>query len=177
MVEHARASQADHRTGMVTTVSIRYSMCSMETTHVCTSCTTQISTLSPSPTSRNLVPLLLRLAQIWLRFSSGLLTLLTTLWQSQKKLPTFNEFQNWLSEDMVDLKHFAGAVGRVTVRRLDKEQNKLTVRTIRNKMRKFVSRWQRDTGLTIPQDVYDLMTPVSTPSAAHTKLPMDLTNK
>lgn len=60
MVEHARASQAGHRTGMVTTVSIRYSMCSMENTHVCTSRTTQISTLSPSPTSRNLVPLLLR---------------------------------------------------------------------------------------------------------------------
>jgi hypothetical protein len=56
---------------MVTTVSIRYSMCSMENTHVCTSCTTQISTLSPSPTSRNLVPLLLRPAQIRLRSGSG----------------------------------------------------------------------------------------------------------
>lgn len=36
---------------------------------------------------------------------------------------------------MVDLKHFAEVVGRATVGRLDKEQNKATVRSIRNKMR------------------------------------------
>jgi hypothetical protein len=57
---------------------------------------------------------------------------------------------------------FRRAVGRATVRRLDKEQNKLTARITRNKMRKFMSQWQRETGLTIPQDVYDLMTTMIT---------------
>jgi len=36
--------------------------------------------------------------------------------------------------NMVDLKHFTEAVGRTTIERLDKERNKSTVRTIRNKM-------------------------------------------
>jgi hypothetical protein len=79
--------------------------------------------------------------------------------------------------NMVDLKHFAEAVGRAIIGGLDKEQNKPTVRTIRNKMRKFMSQWQRETGPTIPQDIHDSMAPVSTPSAAHVKLPMDFTDK
>jgi hypothetical protein len=78
---------------------------------------------------------------------------------------------------MVDLKHFAEAVGRATVGKLDKEQNKATVRSIRNKMRRFMSQWQRETGQIIPQQVRDSMAPVSTSSAAHAKQSMDLTDK
>jgi len=71
--------------------------------------------------------------------------------------------------NMFDLKHFTEAVGRATVGRLDKERNKPTVKIIRNEMRRFVSQWQRETGLTIPQHVHDSMAPVSNPSAAHVK--------
>lgn len=78
---------------------------------------------------------------------------------------------------MVNLKHFAEAPGRAIIGGLDKEQIKPTLRTIRNKMGKFMSQWQRETGLTIPQDIHDSMALVSTPSAAHVKLPMDLTDK
>jgi len=62
---------------------------------------------------------------------------------------------------MEDMKHFAEAVGRSTPGRLDKVMNRATVKTIRNKIRKFMSQWQRETNLTIPLEVHDSMAPVS----------------
>ena len=65
------------------------------------------------------------------------------------------------------MKHFAEVVGRATPGRLDKEmtldknKKRATVKTIRNKIRKFMSQWQRETHLTIPKDVHDSMAPVS----------------
>ncbi|KAK5202619.1 hypothetical protein LTR96_011223 [Exophiala xenobiotica] len=63
------------------------------------------------------------------------------------------------------MKHFAEVVGRATPGRLDKEETldknkkRATVKTIRNKIRKFKSQWQRETHLTIPKDVHDSMAP------------------
>ncbi|KIW36203.1 uncharacterized protein PV06_11531 [Exophiala oligosperma] len=63
------------------------------------------------------------------------------------------------------MKHFAEVVGRATPGRLDKEKaldknkKRATVKTIRNKIRKFMSQWQRETHLTIPKDVHDSMAP------------------
>ena len=62
---------------------------------------------------------------------------------------------------MVDMKHFAEAVGRSTVGKIDKENRKATVKSIRVKMRRFMSQWERETGLSIPRDVHDSVVPVS----------------
>jgi hypothetical protein len=62
---------------------------------------------------------------------------------------------------METMKHFAEAVGRSTPGRLDKKTKRATVKSIRNKIRKFMSQWQRETNLTIPKDVHDSMAPVS----------------
>ena len=65
------------------------------------------------------------------------------------------------------MKYFAEEVGRATPSRLDKEKaldknkKRVTVKTIRNKIQKFMSQWQRETYLTIPKDVHDSMAPVS----------------
>ena len=64
---------------------------------------------------------------------------------------------------MEDMKHFAETVARATPGRLDKKLGKPTVKSIRNKMRKFMSAWERDTGLAIPKHVHDSMCPVSVP--------------
>jgi hypothetical protein len=70
---------------------------------------------------------------------------------------------------MEDMKHFAEAVGRSTPGRLDKETKRATVKSIRNKIRKFMSIWQRETNLTIPPEVHDSMAPVSA-QPAHTNV-------
>ena len=67
---------------------------------------------------------------------------------------------------MKDMKHIAEAVGRSTPGRLDKEKGKATVKTVRNKMRKFMSQWERKTNLAIPPEVHDSVAPVSTPPAS-----------
>jgi hypothetical protein len=64
---------------------------------------------------------------------------------------------------MKDMKHFAEAVGRSTRDRLDKATKRATVNSVRNKIRKFMSQWQRETNLTIPKEVHDSMAPVSAP--------------
>ena len=62
---------------------------------------------------------------------------------------------------MEDMKHFAEAVGHSTPGRLDKEKKKATIRSIRNKIRKFMSQWQRETNLAILKDVHDSMASIS----------------
>jgi hypothetical protein len=58
---------------------------------------------------------------------------------------------------MKHMKHFAEAVGRLTPGRLDKKAGRATVKSVRNKIRKFMSQWQRVTNLTIPKEVHDSM--------------------
>jgi hypothetical protein len=58
---------------------------------------------------------------------------------------------------MEDMKHFAEAVGRLTPGRLDKATKRVTVKSVRNKIRKFMSQWQLETNLTIPKEVHDSM--------------------
>jgi hypothetical protein len=65
---------------------------------------------------------------------------------------------------MEDMKHITEAVGRSTPGRLDKETGRATVKTVRNKMRKLMSIWQRNTNLTIPPEVHDSVAPVSVPA-------------
>jgi hypothetical protein len=65
---------------------------------------------------------------------------------------------------MEDMKHFAEAVGRSTPGRLTK---RATVKSIRVKIRRFMSQWQRETNLTIPKDVHDSMAPVSVSKSCH----------
>lgn len=69
---------------------------------------------------------------------------------------------------MEDMKHITEAVGRSTPGRLDKELNRATVKTVRNKMRKLMSIWQRKTNLTIPPEVHDSVAPVSAPAGKST---------
>jgi hypothetical protein len=69
---------------------------------------------------------------------------------------------------MEDMKHFAEAVGRSTPGRLDKATKRVTVKSVRNKIRKFMSQWQRETNLTVPKEVHDLMTPASAPAGLPT---------
>lgn len=64
---------------------------------------------------------------------------------------------------MEDIKHTTGAVARSTTGRLNKETGRAIVKTVRNKMRKLMSIWQRKTNLTIPPEVHDSATPVSVP--------------
>jgi hypothetical protein len=45
------------------------------------------------------------------------------------------------------MKHFAEAVGRSTPGRLDKATKMVTVKSARNKIRKFISLWRRETHL------------------------------
>ncbi|KFZ23167.1 hypothetical protein V502_02354 [Pseudogymnoascus sp. VKM F-4520 (FW-2644)] len=54
------------------------------------------------------------------------------------------------------MKHFAELVGRSTVGRLD-EEGRPTVKTVQNKVRIFMSQWERKTHLSIPPDVHDSM--------------------
>ncbi|KAG9245438.1 hypothetical protein BJ878DRAFT_541278 [Calycina marina] len=61
--------------------------------------------------------------------------------------------------NMEDMKHITEAVGRSTPGRLDKELKRATVKTVRNKMRKLMSIWQRNTNLTIPPEVHDSVAP------------------
>jgi hypothetical protein len=74
---------------------------------------------------------------------------------------------------MEDMKHFAEAVGRSTPGRLDKATKRATVKSVRNKIRKFMSQWQRETNLTIPKAVHDSMTPSIAPTPALVKLFLD----
>jgi hypothetical protein len=66
--------------------------------------------------------------------------------------------------NMEDMKHITEAVGRSTPGRLDKATGRATVRTVRNKMRKLMSIWQRKTNSTIPPEVHDSVAPVSVPA-------------
>jgi hypothetical protein len=68
---------------------------------------------------------------------------------------------------MENMKHFAEAVGRSTPGRLDKGTKRATVKSIRVKIRRFMSQWQRETNLTIPKDVHDSMAPVSVSKSCH----------
>lgn len=65
---------------------------------------------------------------------------------------------------MEDMKHIAEAIGLATPGKLDKENGMATVKTVRNKVRKFMSQWVRKTNLAIPPEVHDSMAPVSTPA-------------
>jgi hypothetical protein len=56
---------------------------------------------------------------------------------------------------MEDVKPFAEAVGRSTPGRLDTVTKIATAKSVRNKIRKFMSQWQRETNLAIPKDVHD----------------------
>jgi len=69
---------------------------------------------------------------------------------------------------MEDMKHFAEAAGRSTPGRLDKVSKRATVKSVRNKIRKFMSKFQHLTNLTIPKEVYDSMAPVSAPTGLPT---------
>ncbi|KIW79865.1 hypothetical protein Z517_06480 [Fonsecaea pedrosoi CBS 271.37] len=82
------------------------------------------------------------------------------------------------------MKHFTEVVGRATPGRLDKEKSldkdknkkRATVKTIRNKIRKFMSQWQRETHLTIPKDVHDSMAPYIKNVLRH-KIPLSIEEK
>jgi hypothetical protein len=65
---------------------------------------------------------------------------------------------------MKDIKHITKAVARSTPYRLDKEIERLTVKTVRNKMRKLISIWQRNTHRTIPPEVHNSVAPISVPT-------------
>jgi hypothetical protein len=69
---------------------------------------------------------------------------------------------------MEDMKHITEAVARLTPGRLDKETGRATIKTVRNKMRKLMSIWQRKTNLTIPPEVHDSVAPVSVPAGQPT---------
>jgi hypothetical protein len=62
-------------------------------------------------------------------------------------------------------KHVAEAIGLATPGKLDKEEGMATVKTVRNKMRKLMSMYERKTGRTIPPEIHDSMAPVSTPAS------------
>ena len=62
---------------------------------------------------------------------------------------------------MTIMKHFAEAVGRSTKARLDKKLRRPTVKSIRVKIRSFISAWERETKESIPKHVHDSMAPVS----------------
>ncbi|KIW36482.1 uncharacterized protein PV06_11297 [Exophiala oligosperma] len=80
------------------------------------------------------------------------------------------------------MKHFAEVVGRATPGRLDKEEaldknkERTTAKTIPNKIRKFMSQWQRKTHLTIPKDVHDSMAPYIKHVLRH-KIPLSIEEK
>jgi hypothetical protein len=69
---------------------------------------------------------------------------------------------------MEDMKHFTEAVGRSTPGGLDRATKRATVISIQNKIRKFMSQWQRETNLTIPKEVHNSMAPVSAPAGLPT---------
>lgn len=60
--------------------------------------------------------------------------------------------------NMGDVKHFAEVIARSTLGVLE---NALKVQIIRNKMRAFMSQFERVTNLTIPKEVHDSMVLVS----------------
>lgn len=61
------------------------------------------------------------------------------------------------------MKYIAEAIRRVTPYRLDKKLKRATIKTVRNKMRKLMSIWQRKTNLTIPLEVHDSAALISVP--------------
>lgn len=69
---------------------------------------------------------------------------------------------------MKDMRHTTEAVGLSTPGRLDKETGRATVKTVRNKMQKLMSIWQRNTNFAIPPEVHDSVAPVSAPAGKHT---------
>ena len=71
-------------------------------------------------------------------------------------------------DDMKVAKHVAKAVGLTTPGKLDKESGMATVKTIRGKMRRLFSQWERKTGRKIPPEIHDSMAPVSTPAGLPT---------
>ncbi|KAK3394980.1 hypothetical protein B0H63DRAFT_492051 [Podospora didyma] len=77
---------------------------------------------------------------------------------------------------METMKHFAETVGRSTKARLDKKLNRPTVKTIRNKIRKFMSAWERETNQPIPKAVHDLMCPYIRNVLRH-KIPLSIEEK
>jgi hypothetical protein len=65
-------------------------------------------------------------------------------------------------DDMETAKHVAEAVGLATPGQLDKEGGMATVQTVRVKMRRLFSQWERKTDRKMPQEIHDSMAPVST---------------
>lgn len=61
--------------------------------------------------------------------------------------------------EMVWMKHFAQAIARSTIGKLDEQ--KATVQSVRVKVRSFTSQWQRETHQSIPEHVRKAMAPVS----------------
>nr|CAG8993140.1 Unknown function [Thelonectria discophora] len=61
--------------------------------------------------------------------------------------------------DMVTMKHFAEVVARSTGARLDQKLKRPTVKSIRVKIRSFMSAWERETQQPIPKHVHDSMAP------------------
>ncbi|KAG9244993.1 hypothetical protein BJ878DRAFT_40562 [Calycina marina] len=77
---------------------------------------------------------------------------------------------------MEDMKHITEAVARSTPGRLDKKLKRATVKTVRNKMRKLMSIWQRNTNLTIPPEVHDSVAPYIKDVLRH-KIPLSIEEK
>ena len=67
-------------------------------------------------------------------------------------------------DDMTVAKHVAKAVGLATPGRLDKEEGMATVKTVRAKMRRLFSQWERKTNRKIPPEIHDSMASVRTPA-------------
>ncbi|KFY96272.1 hypothetical protein V500_02528 [Pseudogymnoascus sp. VKM F-4518 (FW-2643)] len=77
------------------------------------------------------------------------------LWEAYKR-----KFPEADPRTMQCMKHFAEVVGRSTVGRLD-EGGMATVKTVRNKVRIFMSQWERENHQSIPPKVHRSMAPVS----------------
>ncbi|OBT38904.1 hypothetical protein VE00_10781 [Pseudogymnoascus sp. WSF 3629] len=75
------------------------------------------------------------------------------LWKAYKR-----KFPEADPRTMQCMKHFAELVGRSTVGRLD-EGGMATVKTVRNKVRIFMSQWERENHQSIPPKVHESMAP------------------
>ena len=89
-------------------------------------------------------------------------------WEALTRLRYERKYPSSDPRNMEDMKHITEAVARSTPGRLDKELKRATVKTVRNKMRKLMSIWQRKTNLTIPPEVHDSVAPVSAPAGKPT---------
>ncbi|KPM33976.1 hypothetical protein AK830_g12599 [Neonectria ditissima] len=76
------------------------------------------------------------------------------LWEQYEK-----EFGRSDPRDMQVMKHFAECMALGTVGKLDKENQLPTTDSVRNKMRRFYSNWQRKNHQTIPKEITGSMAP------------------